>query len=99
MIALLSGIHPVNILSSRLVLTVHHPFQMILLCNDYGLQILSLSLVTPGQRRPHSAIAPRLVIFMQSRYLPMVYTWPHLRTRIYTFGRLKHEGYFSRRSC
>lgn len=81
MIALPSGIHLVNILSLRLVLMVRHPFQMILLCSDRGLQILSLSLVTLGRRRPHSAIVPRLVISMQSRYLPMVYTWPHLRTR------------------
>lgn len=99
MIALLSGTHLVNTLSSRLVLMVRDPFfRRLLLCSDWGFQILSLSLVTPGPRRLLSAAASQLVISMQSRYLRMVYTWPHQRTRMCIFGQLKHEGYSTRRS-
>lgn len=46
------------------------------LYDECDFQKLSPSLVTPGVRRPLSAAAPRLVQFMHSRYLQMVYTWP-----------------------
>jgi hypothetical protein len=77
MIVLLYGIHLANILSSRLELMVCStwPFvSMIAMCSDYHLQILSLSLVTPGPRRQLSTTAPLLGISMHLHYLRMAYT-------------------------
>ena len=100
MIVLLSGIHLANISSWRHEVTVRGPlFKLYPTHSRYLPQILSLSLVTPGTRRPLSAAPPQPVQSMHSLYPLMGYTWPHLLARMCTFGQLKHEGYFTRKSC